>query len=249
MNKKCCLLIHAGAIILFASTFVSSAAEIRREEVKFAKGASQAEVKGSIKGDQTVDYAVRAGAGQTMTVAVTPTHGATYFNVLAPGAGDVAMHVGQDGKGYTGMLPIEGEYRVRVYLIRAAARRGESSNYLVTIRVTGKALAPLAASKDAMIPGTPFHASTTIACVPPYQSSSQKCEAFVIRRGRDTTGTVEVRVPGAQSAPRRILFVGGKPKASDATEKMTYTRKGELMVVRIGTSESYEIPEILLAGG
>ena len=45
-----------------------------------------------------------------------------------------------------------------------AARRGESSNYTLTVGVSGKALAPTAATSDALIPGTSYHASAKIKC-------------------------------------------------------------------------------------
>ena len=31
-----------------------------------------------------------------------------------PGSADVAMYAGQTGEGYTGMLPTDGDYKVRV---------------------------------------------------------------------------------------------------------------------------------------
>jgi hypothetical protein len=43
--------------------------------------------------------------------------------------------------------------------MRSAARRNEASDYTLTISATGKALPPLPASKDALLPGTKFHAS------------------------------------------------------------------------------------------
>ena len=64
------------------------------------------------------------------------------------------------------MLPTDGDYKVRVYLMRNAARRNEVSDYTLTISVTGKPLAPIPASQDALLPGTKFHASGSVTCVP-----------------------------------------------------------------------------------
>jgi len=132
------------------------------------------------------------------------------------------------------------------YLVRAAARRKESSNYTLTIGVTGKALAPTPASMDALIQGTSHHAAAKITCVPFLETKPQQCEAFVIRRGFDGTATVEI--PQADAGKRRILFVQGKPVASDATDPLTVTRKGELSVVTLGSDERYEIPDVLVIG-
>jgi hypothetical protein len=220
---------------------------IRIESVQFAKGSSEATIKGSVKGDQTVDYHVRAGAGQTLTVALKGSNAQNYFNVLPPGSADVAMFVGQDGGGYKGVLPTDGDYTVRVYLMRPAARRNESSNYTLTVGVTGKPLAPVPAAKDALLPGTRFHASATVACTPPFESKPQHCEAFVIRRGFDGTATVEVR--GANGLKRQILFVKGEPTASDATDPVTFVRQGDDTIVKIGADERYALPDALVRGG
>ena len=64
-------------------------------------------------------------------------------------------------------LPTDGIYVVRVYLMRNAARRGETAQYTLTVGVTGTPMAPLSGSQDAKIPGTAFHASATVACQPP----------------------------------------------------------------------------------
>ena len=100
---------------------LTAADATRKETVQFAKGSSEATIKGVLKGDQTVDYRVRAGAGQTLTVALKGSNAQNYFNVLPPGSADVAMFVGQDGGGYKGVLPTDGDYTVRVYLMRPAA--------------------------------------------------------------------------------------------------------------------------------
>ncbi len=238
------LMIVASALTLTAT---HAADAIRKESVQFRKGASEATIKGRIKGDTTIDYRVRAGAGQTLTVALQGSNPQNFFNVLPPGSADVAMFVGQDGGGYKGVLPTDGDYTIRVYLMRPAARRNESSNYTLNVGVTGKALAPLPAAKDALVPGTRFHASAPITCTPPFAPKPQPCEAFVIRRGFDGTATVEVRSAGAPT--RSILFVGGVPVASDATEPITQSREGDLAIVKIGADERYEIRDALIQGG
>jgi hypothetical protein len=221
----------------------------REERVTFAKGASSATIKGQITGDQTVDYIVRAGAGQTLAVLLKPSNPSNYFNLLPPGSADVAMYVGQTGDGYTGVLPADGDYKVRVYLVRASARRNASSTFSLTIGVTGRALAPLPASRDALVPGTQFHASAPITCVPmPYGDTVPKtCQAFVTRRSGDRTATVEVVLGGA--GRRRILFAQGKPVASDSMEKMTSGRRGDVTTVTFESGEYHEIPDALVSGG
>ena len=220
---------------------------IRTETVQFAKGAMSAQLKGSIKGDAGVDYTISARAGQTLTVTLKPSNASNYFNINPPGS-EAAMFIGStSGSEAKAVLPADGTYVVRVYLMRNAARRNETSSYTLTIAVTGKALAPLAASKDALIPGTRYHASAQVACTPPFDPKPQQCAAFVTRRGFDGTATVEVRLPG--STPRRILFVGGAPVASDATESMAHSHDGDTTAVKFGADERYAIPDALVRGG
>jgi hypothetical protein len=242
-------LVALSLIAIAAAGIVPAAAAdaIRKETVQFAKGSSEATIKGRLQGDQTVDYRVRAGAGQTLAVALKGSNAQNYFNVMPPGSADVAMFVGQDGGRYKGVLPTDGDYTVRVYMLRPAARRNESSNYTLTVGVTGKPLAPLPAAKDALIPGTPFHASAKVACTPPFESKPQQCGAFVIRRGFDGTATVEVR--GANGLKRRILFVKGDPTASDSMDPMTSAREGDSTIVKFGADERYAMPDALVRGG
>ena len=242
------LMVAAATVLLQPVPAGAQPAPPRQERVSFAKGESSVTIKGQAKGDADVDYVVRAAAGQTLSVTLKASNRSNYFNVLPPGSADVAMHVAQDGQPYTGMLPTDGDYKVRVYLMRNAARRNEVSSYELTISVTGHALAPLPASKDALVPGTPFHASASITCLPmPYgDTKPQQCEAFVIRRGTDGTATVEIPSKGIK---RRILFVKGEPVASDSAETMTVTRKGDVTTVKFESGEYYEIVDALVIGG
>src|SRR5512138_348333 len=231
----------ALAVLLLSAADSQSAGtdEIRTERVQFKKGTASAVVKGHLRGGSGVDYLVRAGAGQTLEVSFERSNASAGFNVLPPGSIDVAMHVAQAAEAFKAVLPADGDYRIRVYLVRAAARRNESSDYTLTVTVTGRPLAPLPASTDALIPGTPFHASAKIACVPYIEQfrggRQQECDAFVVRRGFDGTATVEIPQDG--SVPRRILFVKGTPVASDSPERLGITRTGDRTMVTLGQGE------------
>ena len=220
----------------------------RSESVHFTKGAISTVIKGQIKGDHYIDYQVRAGAGQTLSVEMKTGNASSYFNILPPGSGDVAMFIGStSGDRFSGVLPTDGDYHIRVYLMRNAARRNEVANFTLTVDVTGQPLAATPAVKDALIPGTPFHASAKLACVPPFGSNTRECEAFVIRRGFDGTATVEVR--WGEGLKRRILFVKGKPVTADSPEALTAVRTGDVSIVSFGSDERYEIPDAFLSGG
>ncbi len=128
----------AAFLFLLAGFGASAADGIEKRSVQFAKGASSATVKGTIEGDTTIDYALLAKAGQTMTVTLKGSNGANYFNVLPPGSKGEAIFIGaNEGNEYKGELPADGEYRIRVFLMRSAARRRETSDYTMTVGISG----------------------------------------------------------------------------------------------------------------
>ena len=221
----------------------------RKERVAFAKGASSATIKGNLKGGADVDYLVRAAAGQTLEVKLEATNTMNDFNVLPPGSANVAMYVSSmtGERKYSGVLPADGEYAIRVYLGRPAARRNEASKYTLTVAVTGKPLPPLSAARDAKVAGTAYHATAKVPCALPYQPDVKSCDAGVVRRGNDGTATFEAI--GPMGVQRRILFVQGKTAAADTMDPVSATRQGDVTVVKVGDDERYEIPDALLAGG
>ena len=132
-------LIAASALTLFALV-AQADDDIRKENVQFSKGASDATIKARIKGRETVDYVLSAKAGQSMTVNFKTSNRMAYFNVLPPDAGKEALFVGAnaaDGSRVQLALPDDGQYTIRVYLIRAAARRNETSNYTLSVAIAG----------------------------------------------------------------------------------------------------------------
>ena len=78
----------------------------------------------------TIDYLLGAKQGQSMNVSMTSDNGANDFNIIAPGKENEALFVGSSsGNQFEGRLPASGDYKVRVYLMRSAARRDEIANY------------------------------------------------------------------------------------------------------------------------
>jgi len=222
-------------------------ADRRVEAVQFAKDAKTAAITGTIKGHQYVDYTVRGGAGQTLAVALKPGNPQNYFNINPPGV-ETSMFIGStSGNQAKRILPSDGEYTVRVYLMRAAARRNETSSYTLNVGVDGKALPAVSAAKDALIRGTQFHASANMVCARADNPQFKRCDGYVIRRGYDGTATLEVR--WADGLRRSVLFSRMQPVASDSVESMTYTRTADVTVVSIGKDERFEVPDVLLTGG
>jgi hypothetical protein len=150
-------LITAAWVVLLVLN-LHAAEGIRKVPIHFKKGASQASIQGHIKGRQTIDYVLRARAGQTMTVNLKASNTSAYFNVLPPGSDNEAIFIGQvAGPHFEGKLEKDGDYKIRVYLIPAAARRNESAKYTLTVKVTGGAAAdPVTGGAAAASPGAAF---------------------------------------------------------------------------------------------
>jgi len=241
-------LLMAYALVA-ASSWAFAADGIESRPLQFAKGASSATVKGSLKGDQTIDYKLRAKGGQTMNVALKTGNAANYFNVLPPGSKDVAIFVGSTGGNeWTGPLPADGEYTIRVYLMRSAARRNESARYTLTVGITGSAAAAagVAPAGDAKVKGTPYHAAGQVPCsMGSAPQGSAQCDFGVIR-GKPGNAEVHVTPPGGFK--RALNFAGGKV-TSDGDAKVTASKSGDLWSVDVNDYEHYRIPEAVISGG
>lgn len=115
------------------------------KRLSFAPGTSGATVKGTLKGEAIIDYLLGASAGQTMTIDFAPSNPSAYFNLMI-GTDPAAIHIGSSaGNRFSGVLPSSGDYRIRVFLMRNAARRNETSDYTLTVSIGGAVADPVAA--------------------------------------------------------------------------------------------------------
>jgi hypothetical protein len=106
-------------------------------QVSFPAGSTGTTITGVITGDEAVRYMLDARAGQRMSVEMTTTNASAYFNITAPGATE-AVHIGSvAGNSFEGILPAGGSYAVDVYLMRNAARRGETAEFNIAFQITG----------------------------------------------------------------------------------------------------------------
>jgi hypothetical protein len=243
------LVLTTAALLAFLSPSAAALAQpaIERRPVAFPSGGASAQRTGQLQGDQTVDYILRASAGQSLSVELQASNPQAEFNVVAAGA-EQALFIGSvSGQHFRGLLPSDGEVTVRVFLMRAAARRQEPSAYTLRFGITGTPLTPLPASRDALIPGTPYHASTEVVCGLGSKPLAARCKAFVIRRANNSA-TVVVTNPKGQK--RQFLFVRGQALASDQAEPLSVRRRGDFSLLTLGDNlERYEIVDALVVGG
>ena len=238
-----------GLLLLLLSGPASAQDEIRTERVRFARGESSATVEGTIRGYESVDYVLGAKAGQYMNVSMATDNASSYFNLIAPGESDVAFFVGStSGNQYEGTLPADGDYKVRVYMMRNAARRNEAANYRLEMIITA-ASAPAYGEGDALVPGTDFHATGMIPCSMGGGQPTGSC-AFGVRREGGGNGMVTVTKPDGRT--RTIFFEQGRATGYDASQadnaEFSAEKESDLSIVRIG-AERYEIPDAVIFGG
>jgi len=142
--------------LLLGTRLVSAEVDIRHEQIQFAKNTSGTILTGKLKGDQIVDYLLCATAGQSMVAILKPSNLSAYFNVLPPGS-DVAIFVGAtSGNRFEGQLPADGEYTIRVYPMRNAARRDQTANYTLEVSLAGGGKTAAGASEASSATGASF---------------------------------------------------------------------------------------------
>jgi hypothetical protein len=196
-------------------------------------------------------------------------HAGLAFNVLPPGSKDVAIPDSISQQRWTGALPADGEYTVRIYLDRAAARRGEKASYSITVgidagasgaatsgaasgSVSGAASgsAPRGASSSERAGQGRFDATGQIPCAQARGQPMGRCDFGAAREGGGTA-TVAVTLPDGRK--RFIFFDKGKAVSADLSQadgNMTFRTSKEADLYRIQAGdERYEIPEAVIFGG
>ncbi len=108
---------------------------VRHETVKFAAGTSSSTINSKLKGYDTVEYKLGVTAGQKMSVQLDSRNSSLYFNITAPGANEALYNSSINGNGTSVTIPSSGNYVIQVYLMRNAARRGETAEYALTLYV------------------------------------------------------------------------------------------------------------------
>ncbi len=237
------------ATLITAPAMIPSPAlsQVREQRVQFKSGTSQATLQGKIQGEQSVNYRIRANAGQTLSVSFNSDNGANSFNIYAPGkvpGKDGAMVIGdQNGNSYEGTLPSTGDYLIQVFLMRSAARNNEVANYRLKIGVTGNT------QSDATVSGTNYHATGNIPCSMGNGQPTQSCPYGVTRSGN---GTADVTVKKPDGRSRVIFFEKGKAIGANTSQadrgEFTASKESDLFIIRVG-KERYEIPEAVIFGG
>ncbi len=136
----------AAGLALLLGTIQAEARDLRVERIHIPHGQQTVEVQDLIVGYEAVSYRVHGIVGETLQVNLNTADTQTYFNVYGPGQGpgDRALVVSEySGPQVPEINSVEldldetGDYTVSVYMVRAAARRGEVSRFALNVSLVG----------------------------------------------------------------------------------------------------------------
>ncbi len=133
MNTRC---FRLPMVLLSLAASGAQAQDIRTERVAFATGTTSTLIEGGITGREIVDYVVGAEAGQILSVDMQTSNASATFNIL-PAGSEEALFIGSTSGNVADVpLAAAGDYAIRVYLMRNAARRDETASYSLAIGLT-----------------------------------------------------------------------------------------------------------------
>ncbi len=176
------------ALAVLLTGLSTAQAQVPSQALTFARGATGAEIQGTIRGRETMKYALSVTAGQRISVRLYSNRPATYFDVLAPG-GTSPVHDGSNaGVQFDATAQASGDYTLLVYQTGSAATSYLSTSYTLSVTVTNP-------SNPQPPPQPPPSGNATWEV---YNLAG--FDTLNIRSGPDTTYQVVVRV-----APGTIL--------------------------------------------
>ncbi len=148
---------------------------------------------------------------------------------------------------FEGVLEKSGDYRIRVYMMRSAARRNEVANYRLEMIIS--ALDQGTGNHDALVDGTNYNATGKVPCQTTAGQPTGNCDFGVVRQGN---GSAQVTITKPDGRTRTIYFENGSATGYDMSQadpkEFNSSKEVDLFIIRIG-EERYEIPEAVVFGG
>jgi len=186
---------------------------------------------------------VPAGGPEVWVVATTGTGTLRLRAQPSTGAPELArLTQGQMLRNLGGCRSAEGRDWCRVATLDRGLEGWAAAAFLA------EAAAP--ARADALVPGTPFHATGNIPCTPAAGAAETQCAFGVIRQGGGS-GSVQLTLPDGTT--RMLQFRDGTPMAVDApagtaAPVLNAAREGDSSIVTLG-DQRFVIPDAVIFGG
>ncbi len=109
----------------------------RRVRVTFAEGKATRSFEDRISDFEAVSYVIPLRQGQSLHVVLATNNASNCFDIHAPNRPKPVYVGGDSGTDYKLLVQAPGDYIVRVFLLRLAARDGQSADYTLELTVTG----------------------------------------------------------------------------------------------------------------
>lgn len=196
--------------LTFCAALVASASAEKSvgKRIEFKKGADHAVLTGKITGRDSVIYKLNAKNEQFLQVTVLPGGQDADFNIYIPGRGpghEALFNSASGGTKYLGQLYKTGDHTISIFQNRAAARRGETAEYKVMVRITDKP--PVEEEKPAVGPVPKKVINDCLAALRK-QIPDKEMKVISSKRG-ETSFVVDVSVQGVPK-PWRCFHDGTK---------------------------------------
>ena len=197
---------HLIAPMALAIAATSAAAQdTTRQTVALPPFGEMLVISDRITGYESVDYVIDASAGQIISVDLQSDGAAAYFNIL-PDGDPAAIFVGStEGNVADVAAPADGTYLVRVYQMRASARRDEVAQYSVAVALTAPEMA------DGLNGGPDYWAVTGISVG----------SSLNLREGPDTRYAVVGQLDRGDTLQNRGCRMSGPTRWCDVRETGT----------------------------
>jgi hypothetical protein len=220
---------------------LSAQPAIEQRPLQFPGGANAASAKGSLRGDQTIDYLLPVEGGGKYRI-VLQAGGSTYFNILPPGTPEALFIGSTSGRTFEGGFEKAGEYRIRVYQMRASARRGAVSDYTLQVR----RVAGFVATEGEAGPAK-YNAKGMTNCSAGGGGLGGQCEFRVVRQ---SGGKAEIWLQNpAQKGKFRVLYFSQGDFTTNDGGRVVTNRKGDEFIVTVNGNEHYRIVDAIITGG
>ena len=125
----------SSVAILFVliQIYPTAASQKPPQRIRFERGKSSATIHGRIAGFDAQDYVVAAKTGQQMDIRLKASNPETYFVLYSINGRATDMN---ETDHYSLETTESGDYVIRVFMMRAAARRkGAASDFTLTISI------------------------------------------------------------------------------------------------------------------
>lgn len=240
--------IIAFMCLTFLGSMVPSLAQefLPTKTVLIYKGQNHLSLKQSIQGYDFVDYVFEAKAGQSVDIRLSSSNLSNYFN-LQHTEETTALFIGStSGNHYKAVLPKHGQYTIRVYLMRNAARRGERAHYTLDFNLS-ETLAPQTINPQQG--PRYFDAQGHVPCSLHVKRFDTMCHFRVLRDISRKTAQIWIEKITPDTLPFRVLDFENTHFALEENASISWERKEDNWIVAIGNREFYIIPDALIDGG